>query len=221
MHSAQPLFEYSRREPVGLCELELVTAARAGSDEAFAELHNLFAHRLYRTILSIMKNREDAEDVLQDTLIRAFLALDSFEGRSKLVSWLTRIAINSSLMALRKRRVRPESSLDSLTCCEDQVPPFESKDPRPNPEESCLQIERNLRASQAIAKLKPALRTVVHFQMKHECSMKDIARSLDVSVATVKARLHRARRGLREATRTRHEGTRLAHHFSPKPESRI
>ncbi|HEY5253197.1 MAG TPA: sigma factor, partial [Acidobacteriaceae bacterium] len=77
---------------------QLVSAAKAGSDEAFAELQNLYAQRLYSTIIRITKNHEDAEDALQDTFLRVYLALCSFEGRSSFYSWVTRIAINSALM---------------------------------------------------------------------------------------------------------------------------
>ena len=183
-----------------------VAAVPAESEAAFAELHRLYARRLFSTIFSIMKNHEDAEDVLQETLMRAYLALGSFEGRSKLYSWLTRIAINSSLMALRKRRVRREASFEPLSCCEDEMPQLQIKDPSPNPEESYLQLERSLRTLNAMAELKLHLRTVLQLQMSGECSIREIARSLDLSEASVKSRLHRARRRLAKRTQS---GTRI------------
>ena len=183
-----------------------VAAVPAESEAAFAELHRLYARRLFSTIFSIMKNHEDAEDVLQETLMRAYLALGSFEGRSKLYSWLTRIAINSSLMALRKRRVRREASFEPLSCCEDEMPQFQIKDPSPNPEESYLQLERSLRTLNAMAELELPLRTVLQIQMSRECSIREIARSLDLSEASVKSRLHRARRRLAKRTQS---GTRI------------
>ena len=183
-----------------------VAAVSAESEAAFAELHRLYARRLYSTILSIMNNHEDAEDVLQETLMRAYLALGSFEGRSKLYSWLTRIAINSSLMALRKRRVRREASFEPLSCCEDEMPQLQIKDPSPNPEESYLQLERSLRTLNAMTELKLPLRTVLQLQMSGECSIREIARSLDLSEASVKSRLHRARRRLAKRTQS---GTRI------------
>ena len=183
-----------------------VAAVSAESEAAFAELHRLYARRLYSTILSIMNNHEDAEDVLQETLMRAYLALGSFEGRSKLYSWLTRIAINSSLMALRKRRVRREASFEPLSCCEDEMPQLQIKDPSPNPEESYLQLERSLRTLNAMAELELPLRTVLQIQMSRDCSIREIARSLDLSEASVKSRLHRARRRLAKRTQS---GTRI------------
>jgi RNA polymerase sigma-70 factor (ECF subfamily) len=91
----------------------LVAAARSGSSAAFAELREIYAQRVYRKILTMTKNREDAEDALQDTFLRAYLALHTFEERSSFYTWVTRIAMNSALMILRKRRLRSEVSFDS------------------------------------------------------------------------------------------------------------
>jgi RNA polymerase sigma-70 factor (ECF subfamily) len=193
MFSTDLSLEFAGNGQVSDNDLRLVMGVRARSEAAFSELHRLYSNRLYRTIFSITKNHADTEDVLQDTLMRAYLALDSFEGRSKLLSWLTRIAVNSSLMAPRKRRVRYEASLDSLPSSEDEILQLQVKDPGLNPEEACLQLENGLQLERAIAGLKPALRTVVQIQMSQECSMKETAQSLNLSVATVKARLHRAR----------------------------
>jgi len=194
MHSTESSLKYIENHPAVQSDLRLVMAARAGSEAAFAELHRLYAQRLYKKIFSITKNHEDAEDILQETLMRAYLALASFEGRSQLLTWLTRIAINTSLMALRKRHVRHEVHLESMTLVGDEIPELHVRDTSPNPEESCLLDERSRRTSRAIAELKPSLRTVLQIQMSQECSLKEIAGSLDVSIATVKARLYRARR---------------------------
>lgn len=203
MHSADVSLEFIGNELVIQSDVRLVKTAGAGSEATFSELHRLYAHRLYRTIFVITQNHEDAEDALQDALLRAYLALDTFEGRSKLFSWLTRIAINSALMTLRKHRVRREASLESLSFSEDEVPQLQVNDTRPNPEEVCLQIERTRSVARAMTKLKPALREVVQLQMSRECSMKELARTLNVSVAAVKARLHRGRRLLTKRAQDR------------------
>ena len=137
---------------------QLVSAAQAGSNEAFAELQNLYAQRLYNTIVRITKSHEDAEDALQDTFLRVHLALCSFEGRSSFYSWATRIAINSALMVLRKRRARskvlfdpqPDDRCDAIT--------FEVRDPAPNPEELCVLHQRQLKTLHALRRLRPPLR---------------------------------------------------------------
>jgi RNA polymerase sigma-70 factor (ECF subfamily) len=84
-------------------EEEVLLIARVGSHAAFAELRKLYAHRLYKLILSMIKSRQDAEDALQDMFLRAYRVLPPFEGRFRFSSWLTRIAINSALTILRKR----------------------------------------------------------------------------------------------------------------------
>ena len=116
---------------------QLVAAARSGSDAAFAELMELYAKRVYRKLLMITKNREDAEDAFQDTFLRAYRALHAFEERASFYTWVTTIAINSALMILRKRRARPELLFDLQP--HDRCEAFfaEPKDPSPNPEEVC------------------------------------------------------------------------------------
>ena len=196
MYSADLSFEQMRNEPVGRCDTGLAMVAQELSHDEFAELHRLWTPRLYRTIFSITGNHADTEDALQDTWLRAYMGLESFEGRSKVSSWLTRIAINTSLMTLRKRRVRREAITEPLSCVEDELPPIEVKDPGPNPEEACLAFESRRRLVNAMTELEPAAREMIELQVSQQCSIKEIAQSLDVSVGTVKARLHRARRRL-------------------------
>src|SRR6202167_5799471 len=115
----------------------LVAAARSGSSAAFAELREIYARRVYRRLLAMTKNREDAEDALQDTFLRAYMALHTFEERSSFYTWVTRIAINSALMILRRRRMRPEVSFDTPTEREETISAFEFKDTGPSPEHIC------------------------------------------------------------------------------------
>ena len=175
---------------------ELLHAAKAGSHTAFAELQKMYARRLYKCILSITRNHEDAEDALQETLIRAYRGLPSFEGRSRLSSWLTRIAINTALMTLRKRRSRPEISLDEPFGPEDDSSSLDVRDDALDPEQLCDQNQRCERIRRAIHKLDPKLRTTMVIRISNEKSMSEIAHELDVSVASAKSRLHRARKRL-------------------------
>lgn len=168
---------------------ELLAALRAGSSAAFEELQKLNAKRLYKRILSITRNHEDAEEALQDTFLRAFLALDSFQGRSHLSTWLTRIAINSALMITRRRR-RAEVSLTPPSELKLDV---EVRDSAPTPEEICDLKQRFDRISRAIERLDPTSRAVIGIRITQERSMEEIAHTLDLSVSNVKARLHRAR----------------------------
>lgn len=180
-------------------DLALVAAAQSGSAAAFAELREIYSSRVYRTIMAITKNHEDAEDVLQDAFLRAYLALKNFEGRANFYSWLTRIAINSALMLLRKRRSRPEVAFASGTENPDEPQTFEFPDTSPTPEQICEQRQRHLRLMRAIRKLEPRLRAVVEIQMRQDCSVRDIAEMLGISEAAVKSRLYRARARLTAA----------------------
>lgn len=188
----------------------LVAAAQAGSPTAFAELQKLYSRPLYNTISGIVRNREDAEDALQDTFLRAYLSLGRFEGRSSFYSWITRIGINSALMILRKRRVRAEVCCEFSSDASDDSHPFEVGDPAPNPEQICDQQQRCTQTMSAIRRLEPNLRTALQLQMTRDCSLKEIAETLKITEAAVKARLYRARTRL-GARISRHRcGQRLA-----------
>ena len=175
---------------------QLVFEAQAGSSDSFDELQRLYRHKLYNTIVAITKNPEDAEDALQDTFLRAYVALRHFEGRSSVYSWLTRIAINSALMILRRRRVRAEVFFDSPSDERDGNYPLEVNDSAPNPEQIWAQQQHWNHVLYAIDRLEPKLKAAIQVLLTRQCSMNEIAQTLDITVAAVKARLHRARRRL-------------------------
>jgi RNA polymerase sigma-70 factor, ECF subfamily len=172
---------------------EIVAAARAGSPEAFAELYLIYSTRLYRTIFGITKSPEDAEDALQDTFLSASLAIRAFEGRGSVYSWLTRIAINSALLILRRRRARAELLFDPQPDICAETPRIEIRDPAPDPEQICDLRQRRMRLKRAIRNLNAPLREPIRMWVANESSMKEISRSLNISEAAVKTRLHRAR----------------------------
>jgi RNA polymerase sigma-70 factor (ECF subfamily) len=171
----------------------LVAAARSGSPAAFAELREICAHRVYRKLLAITKNREDAEDALQDAFLRAYMAFHTFEERSSFYTWVTRIAINSALMILRRRRIRSEVSFDNPGESEEAIAGLELKDTGPSPEHVCVHRQRYACMRQSIQNLQPRLRQVVELRMVNNCSIREIAQALQISEAAVKSRLSRAR----------------------------
>lgn len=188
------------KQQLGVRDRELVLAAQAGSSSAFADLRGLYAQRLYSTILRITKNPEDAEDALQDTFLSAYLALNTFEGRSAIFSWLTRIAINSALMVLRRKRRRAEVSFDIPSGDSEDTPTWELKDEALDPEQRYAQLQRCVGLGNALQRLTPQLRAPLEIYMSGDRSMSEIARMLGISVAAVKARLYRARRRLAAST---------------------
>jgi len=172
---------------------ETIAAARVESITEFDQLQRLYSARLFRTILRITRNLEDAEDALQDTLLRAYASLHRFEGRSSLYSWLTRIAMNSALMILRRRRTHPEIVVTSSSEEGADQPSLEVRDPGINPEQMCDIRQRWNHLLHAIGKLEPRLRAPVEIQLAEDLPLKDIAGALNISVAAAKSRLYRAR----------------------------
>jgi RNA polymerase sigma-70 factor (ECF subfamily) len=178
---------------------QLVLAAQSGCAASFAEIRDLYWRRLFATVISITRNPEDAEDALQDTFLKAFIALKGFQWRSAFYTWLTQITINSALMLLRRSRRRLETSFTVMA--EDSSEGSQSRDldfedPTASPEEVCSQRQRLLRLNAAIGRLDPRLRTVLETHIREECSLRDVARTLNITEAAVKSRLYRARRRL-------------------------
>ncbi|MGD0446289.1 MAG: sigma-70 family RNA polymerase sigma factor [Edaphobacter sp.] len=184
----------------------LVTRAQNGEYLAYVELCRRHREMVFRTALRITRNPDDAEDVLQDSWMRAFAHIGSFDQRSAFSTWVTQIAINSALMTMRRRRTRRELSLDD-PIDSDNHKIIEMLEPSRNPEERCLETERTRLVRQAIKRLPPKLRTAIELRQFHEGSIRELAMLAGVSLPTMKSRLLRARLRLREplskALRTR------------------
>jgi RNA polymerase sigma factor (sigma-70 family) len=185
----------------GLDEKRLVSAAKYGQNVAFDVLCGRHAPRILRALLRITKNHEDAEDALQDSFLSAFLHIGEFDGRSAFSTWLTRIAINSALMILRKKRTSHEISLDSSADSGTKESSWEMPDHAPNPEKRYAQHERESILRGAIGTLRPTIRKVIELQQLQEHSMKETAAIIGISVAAAKARLFHAKIALRKAPR--------------------
>jgi RNA polymerase sigma-70 factor (ECF subfamily) len=175
---------------------DVVSAAQEGSPAAFAELHSIYSRRLYRSIVAITRNPHDAEEALQDTFLRAYSAIKTFEGKSKVYTWLYRIAVNSAFMILRKQRARPEVLFDPQPDVRNEPIAFEIRDPAPNPEELFILRLGQLKALRGIGRLSPRLREALRMQVMRGWSIKEMSQALNISEASVKSRLHRARQQL-------------------------
>jgi len=185
-----------------MCEQALVAAAKQGQAEAFGALCEPLARKLIQSAHRITRNREDAEDAFQDTLLSAFIHINNFDGRSSFSTWLTRIAINSALMTLRKKRRSREIPIGSGELGANGVR-WDVPDPSANPEKLYAQREKERILREAIRELRPTIRQVVEIQQLQEISMKETAGMLGVSVTAAKARLFHGRRALRKAFRLR------------------
>jgi len=181
-------------------EGELVAAAKRGESGAFEELCQPCMNKLRRTTYRITRNREDAEDALQDSLLRAFVHVKNFNGNSSFSTWLTRIAINSALMIIRQRRITHEISISDEIGHDENVKVLNIPDSAPNPESRCSQSERQEILLRAIDELRPARRQVLQLQQLQEMTMKETAVALGVSVIVAKSRLFHARAALRRSS---------------------
>src|SRR5258708_11648272 len=159
-------------------EQELLAAAKCGDAAAFNELFQPIAKRTFQIVYRITRNQEDAEDALQDSLLRAFLHIKACETRSGFPSWFTRIAINSALMILRKKRNSFEIPADGSGNPDAIGRYWEAADRAPNPEKTCLQKERERILRRAIRALRPSIRGVVEMQQLQEHSMRETARRM-------------------------------------------
>src|ERR1700741_5595936 len=150
----------------------LVAAARSGDHQAFEELVLRHKQKVFAVAQRITNNREDAEDVVQESFHKAFLHLDAFQEKSRFSTWLTRIAMNESFMLLRRRRavfeVLPESPDDGVESGSEAF-----VDRNPNPEESCWRRERTQLLTEAINRLRPTIRGAILLRHIEERSIQE------------------------------------------------
>ena len=185
--------EYS---PTEISDETLVSKVKSGDTDAFVELIKRNAAKVFQATYRVTRNRQDAEDALQDSFLKAFIHMKDFEERSSFRTWLTRIAINSALMILRKKRIRPEISIDSTDDPVGNFQTWEPKSPWKDPESRYIRRERQKLLRHAIHQLPAVFRDVVQLRHARECSGQEIAQSLGITVPAVKSRLARAKRAL-------------------------
>ena len=197
-----PCFPHSKSNPLSSISSwddgMLVEAARSGENLAFSELWNRYAKKISRLVKRITRNQQDADDALQETFMKAYAHLKTFDGRSRFSTWLTRIAINSALMILRQNNSHFTVSIDGYEEGEGWGA-WEIADQTMNAEERYSRHEREHHLKRAIKQLSPTLRTVVEIQQRHDTSVKEIAELAGLSVAATKSRLLRARKAMRRS----------------------
>lgn len=181
----------------------LVAAARRGCRDAFGRLAERYSERLFNVALRITRNREDAEDAVQEALVRAMIYLRDFNGESQFSTWLTRIAINSALMKLRKNRKYREIVVDDSLDAEPPASDLSLVSRPAGPDELYREEEQSRTVGLLIAGLRPKLREIVSMYYLQERTVQDAARHLGISVAAAKARLFHARAALRRSPTAR------------------
>jgi RNA polymerase sigma-70 factor (ECF subfamily) len=179
-------------------EQMLVVAAKNGDEQAFETLFKRHRQKILRIGLRYAHVREDAEDIVQQSFQKAFVYLHKFEGKSSFSTWLTRIAINESLMLLRHGRALRQVSVGDHSEAEGNAASLDIPDSSPDPEASYLRRERVQILSETLGNLRPGIRKAIELRELAELSTEETAQRMGVSVAAVKGRIFHARKKLQE-----------------------
>ncbi|MGO9698435.1 MAG: RNA polymerase sigma factor [Xanthobacteraceae bacterium] len=181
-------------------ERNLVERAKSGDQSAFRAIMEQNNRRLYRVARAVMKDDTEAEDVVQETYLRAFFNLSKFRGESSLTTWLTRIALNEALG--RKRKQRAMVTLETVETAQEtsaQIIKFPAMTTETDPERSAAQHEIRKLLERAMDALPEPFRVVFVMRDVEEISIEEAATHLGIRPETVKTRLYRARRLLRQS----------------------
>jgi len=185
-----------------------------GHSAVFEEIWRAHAKQILRITRSITKNQEDAEDALQDSFLRAYVHLHTFDGRSSFKTWLTRIAINSALMILRKRRSAVQVSVDDSDDSETYSQAVTVADGRPSPEARYAQLEQQAMLRGGIRTLRPAIRRALELQVLGDRSVQEAAEEMGLSISATKARIFHAKAALRKSLDSKtHRRSRASGNF--------
>lgn len=178
-------------------EAARVLEAQQGDRAAFSEIVRCYQRAVYRVAYGLTRNPADADDLAQETFVRAWQAIGRFRVGEPLYPWLSRIAVNLSLSLFRRRKRRPETSIEPLIEAGRQW--TEGVDPA----EEAAQSEYDRQLRDAMAELKPEHQAVIALRAVEDMSYEDIAKTLGVPAGTVMSRLARARQELKERLKAR------------------
>lgn len=182
-------------------ESELISAAQSGNPEAFSILMNSCYQPTFRLAIGMMRNREDAEDVLQDAMLKAYSNLKRFQGNSRFYTWFVRITINEALMKIRRRHGERQVMLDEVIESDRGCVRPEIEDWTNYPEKLYAQVELKGILDDALTRLSPRLSAAFWLRNVEDLSVKETAAKLGLSTNGVKSRVSRARSRLRKRLR--------------------
>jgi RNA polymerase sigma-70 factor (ECF subfamily) len=182
--------------PLVADDLDLVGRAKRGDVEAYDDLMRKYQERIYATVYHMTSNHEDANDLAQETFIKAYTALKSFKGDSSFYTWVYRIAVNKTINFLKQRRNRPHLSLNDLDFNAENDPDMVAlvSDKTPRRDVGLTELQEKLNA--AMLKLSPVHRLVVTLHDVQGLSHEEIGKIMDCNVGTVRSRLFYARQQL-------------------------
>jgi len=180
-------------------ETRLARLAKAGDRAAFEDLVELYKDRIYHLGYRMLGNRQEAEDIVQETFLRVFRSIDRYDPSMKFSTWIYRIGTNLSIDRLRKRRAKIyslDAEIGNDSEGSDGYGMLASDDP--TPEGQAILSETQQRIREAIDSLPPKYKPVVVLKYLHDMSLQEIGEVLDMPVTTVKTRVHRGRDFLRK-----------------------
>jgi RNA polymerase sigma-70 factor (ECF subfamily) len=193
---AEPAKPLESETPAPVAEMDLVRSARSGDLKAYDELIQRYQERIYATIYHMTSNHEDANDLAQDSFIKAFQALKSFKGGSSFYTWLYRIAVNKTINFLKQRKNRTHMSLNDLDFNTENNPDLVAliSDKTPRRDAGLNELQEKLNA--ALLKLSEPHRLVVVLHDVQGQSHEEIAKVMECNIGTVRSRLFYARQQL-------------------------
>jgi RNA polymerase sigma-70 factor, ECF subfamily len=193
-----PLTQSQRAEADALSDEELVRRARDRDEAAVRSLTTRYNRRLFRVARSILRDDAEAEDVVQETYVRAFTGLDMFRGDASFGTWITRIAMNEALGRLRRRRPTVDWETYGENRTQAQIIDFPLSAASKDPEQMMAQGEIRVVLEKAIDELPDSFRAVFVARIVENMSVEETADLFGLKPETVKTRLHRARTLLRD-----------------------
>jgi len=196
MIMAEPAQPLESETPAPVAEMDLVRSARRGDLKAYDELIRRYQERIYATIYHMTSNHEDANDLAQDSFIKAYQALKSFKGGSSFYTWLYRIAVNKTINFLKQRKNRTHMSLNDLDFNAENNPDLVAliSDKTPRRDAGLSELQEKLNA--ALLKLSEPHRLVVVLHDVQGQSHEEIAKVMECNIGTVRSRLFYARQQL-------------------------
>lgn len=177
-------------------ERKLVVRAQAGDFGAYDDLVRRYQERIYATIYHMTANHDDANDLAQDTFIKAYRALKSFKGDSSFFTWVYRIAVNKTINFLKQRKKRSQMSLNDLDCNAEHDPDLVALISEKNPRRDLNLAELQQKLNEAMQKLSDVHRLVVTLHDVQGLSHDEISKIMDCNTGTVRSRLFYARQQL-------------------------
>ena len=177
---------------------QLLSEARSGNGQAFGELCLRYSGMLSQRIFQIVRHQEDAEDVLQETFLKAYQHLQTVRGTCSFSTWLVAIGTNVSLMLLRRRKTLRKNTCD-VVAEDGETLVMEWRDTAPDPEQRYMMYQTSQKVNHAVRRLSPQLRNLLEMYYKRELRLKDVAKIVGVSEGAAKSRILRARHMLRRS----------------------